>query len=311
MQSFVYMTKAVVLTVLFFGFSASAEYQINSVPIRVRNETQSFFDVRSLAEMASDENDENTMATVAKLGDFFTSTGFHFEANGRYTTFKNGYYANSYVAPGSTAPTRPIFEIEVKVTPAFIRAFAIFMGIKAQNLAQLANRVYSQLQNVGSPFSKINFDNFYTCLRTISVSPYVNMTQLSCLADTIRSLGLKDERPAIELANTYMVMYRASRLSFQSSKTINVEEPQYKEACVTYQKTLIGLQVQSSRMMFVQQPGYWAMMLGRTAEFDDAMAFYIATPRITDLLGPYVTALELPDKDYLETNYAQRRICLF
>jgi hypothetical protein len=305
------MAKAILVLVLFFNFAAQAEYLIGSVPISVRNETQSFFDIEALAEIANQAKQSPDQETIARLSDFFTSTSIHFESNGRYTTLKNGFYSNAYIAPAAYSQKNPIFEIELKASPEFIRAYALFMGLKMQDLMKLAGSVHSQIQNTRSAYMQIEFNNFYTCLRAISISPYGEMPQFPCLPATVRSLGLKNERTAIELANTYMVLYRASRLSFQSSVTIDVEDPFLKQACKTFQQTIFDIQMKKSSMMNIPQPSFWAQMSGPTSEWDNAVAYYIATPRLTEFLGPYVTALDLPDKDYLDTDYAQRRICLF
>ena len=309
------MRKLVPFILLFLAFSIQAEYMLSEVGIDTKTETNSFFDKQSLAEIARVTDETLIDETIVRINDFFTSTGIHFESRGRYTTLKDGYYSRYYIAPTEFNQKSPVFVVDIDATPIFLRAYAQFMNVKVKKLLEATHVVFTQIKDegkdLGSPMLALNFNSFYTCLRAMSISSHGERPDYPCLSETIRSLKLKDESAISDLANAYIVLYRASRISFRSTVPIQLTETKLRESCQMMERTYLNIQINQMRMMDMKQPGLIAMATGQTAAWDAAIGFYYVAPKVIYLLGPYVTAYERSDKSISESPVSQRRLCLF
>ena len=297
-----------ILTVFIFLLSFSAQaYTRDEVVIDQKAEATSYFDLPTLAELARETNEEKIDSIAKSLNDYFNSAAIDFASEGRYTVVNKGAFSSYYIAPEGISQKQPIFVLEMKITPVFALGYIKFLSEKIAILQNQADLVFKQVQNIGDPALSIYFNAFYTCLRTLSVSASEGA---SCLPETIRNLRLKEDRSVIELANTYMAVYRASRLSFKSPEPLNIETEKIRAACASFRKPMLEIQRKSSRMLFVKQPGYFAIIFGQTSEFDTAISYYLAAPKITYLLGPWVTANN-NDRSLSVEEVIQRRLCLF
>ena len=137
------------------------------------------------------------------------------------------------------------------------------------------------------------------------------MHQFPCLPTSIKSLYLKDESSVTDLANTYMALYRASRISFISPTFIDIRDEKIKTACRAFRDPLINIQISTSRMIFLKQPLPSQMGSRQSREWDSAMSFYYTAPNVIHLLGPYVTVYGETDLTQTDSETAQRRLCLF
>lgn len=294
------------MLVIFLGMMAQS-YTRDEVAIEQKTEASSYFDLPTLSELARETNEEKIDSVAKSLNDYFTSAAIHFESQGRFTVLSKGAYSSNYLAPNEFTQKHPIFVLEIPVTSVFALGYIKFLADRVANLQNQIDLVFKQVQNIGDPMLAINFNSFYTCLRTVSISAN---ERSSCLAETIRNLWLKDDRSILELANTYMALYRASRFSFKSPDSIDISSEKIRSACVSFRKPLIDMQIRSSRMMFIKQPSYWEMIRGQTAEFDKAISYYYVAPKVIHFLGPWVTADNI-DLDPSGTDVVQRRLCLF
>lgn len=295
--------------VLFLSLTAKT-YTINEVAIDQKKEKGSFFDLLTLSELAKIEDPNQIDEVSIKLNDFFISSGVHFESNGRFTALKSGSYLNSYLIPNISEQIQPIFIIDLPATKEFWLAYVKFLSVKIQRLQIQVYSVFNQIKKHGSPELIMNFNNFYTCLRTISVVSQGGFEQFPCLASTLRALNLKDESAITDLANTYISLYRASRLSIVSPTEFNIRDDVFRNACKAFRDPLIQMQINSSVFARgIKQPSFWAQLNRSNPEWDQALSFYYLTPRVTDLMGPYVTTTEKPELHDSDYKTIQRRLC--
>lgn len=289
-----------VFTFVFLMNTSARAYSFDEVVIQNTTEEHAFFDTKTLLELAKVDREELVEETAQKLNDFFLSSGVHFEANGRFAVLTRGYYPNTYIVPREVERKTPVFEIEMPVTQVFLRAYVKFLSDNVNRLNKQLENVFSQVQIRNSPMLAYRFKDFYECLRTISVTADGDAHQLPCLPVTVKALQLKDESTVTDLANTYLVMYRASRISFISEVLINRQDEKILAACRIFRDPLNKILIESSQMIFIKPPTPWQWGTAGSREFDRAVSFYYTAPKITHLLGPYVT-----DNVELE----QRRLC--
>ena len=303
-------TKQYLFLSIIFLTSLLQGYTRDEVVIDKKAEQQSFFDTVTLAELAKLDREDQIDDTANKLNDFFISSGIHFESKDRFATLKKGYYSNTFIIPKELERKTPIFLVEMPATQMFYRAYLKFLADSVNKMQRQVAAVYAQIQDQRSLDAAVNFSQFYACLRTISVTASGDMHNFPCLPATIQALHLRDESTVTELANTYMSLYRASRISIVSPEKIDIKDENILKACRSFRDPLIRIQMATSQMIFLKQPTP-SMFGSRSArEWESAVALYYMSPKVTDLLGPYVSV----SGDYepsLMKETLQLRLCRF